>query len=1246
MENFVNLHSHTNHSHMDAIIRIPDLFRRVAELGQPGIAITDHGVLSGIHEGYKEYKKYREQGQNIKFIPGCEIYYCDDISDPKSKRRHIVLLAQNEEGYRNLLRINAAGFKNSVTVMGRQFPRVDFSILKQHKEGLFVNSACGGSPFAAAIFEKNLHKAKDLATRFRDEFGDKFYIELQPHDLQRGDFNQSLLNEHLKALAEELGVGMIATCDSHYLTSKHEKYHDMILAIGSKKALEDPTRHRYATYLPCLICGGSGEYPAESKKECYQCGGSKYGAIKPCPEFYLKGREQLVEYFSKKFDINVANTLVDNTVKIANQCEYPDYMAPKSSRIPKFNWKAESDADEFLRWQSNKPAILDMPKDAAYLRFKVKKAFDVFTREFNVEKKKIYWERVLKELDILEAKNFSSYMLIVADFTNWAEANDIVVGPGRGCLDGYTNVLTSNNGFVRIQDLQIGDCVFTHTGEPKAVLDTFKYDIDEECLSIKSMWAERPLILTKDHKIYASRRVNGELLAPEFIEASKLNVGDFIFSPKLKRQVLSRPRIDLLRFVANMRNMSYDESFIYRKAFISDKFSAATGIPRGAFIRAMNNKWIPELQMRALVDYLIANNNTLSNWVLPNRMRVQRIPRYLEFTDDFAYFIGRWIGDGCLPKNKVVISFNANDTAGMDKISNIARFMGLDPHTYFSTTCNGANIEITNCMFHNFFKSLWGRVTKAKDKHIGKMKYYDDAFLRQLLQGLSDSDGHVAGNRTHIKTISKRLALDIKEICDYLGMTSSIYDERRIDVRKGFQNSAKSYVVGFVPSTDKVRTTVREEGRFCKISEIATARPKAVYDIMVADNHSFITTSGAVHNSCAGSLIGRLLGIHAADPIKYGLLFERFQNKEKMSAPDIDQDLAASGREKVIEYVRRRYGDDYVAAISNVNRITPKIAIKDIARSLVIGGDKSTAFSLANSITSDIPDVIMNGDKRIKVDTIEKAMGASVKLKAFLEQYPAVREYAEQIIGSPRAWSMHAAGIVISDTKLDSFVPLRRDKEGALITQYDKETVEEIGLLKMDFLGLETLDILSETYFLAHGINMQLPRSKDVPDGDKMAYAIIGAGLTTGIFQLSGSLAALCKALKPQSIEDISLINALGRPSCSKDERREFISRKTGASKVKYLHPILEPCLNHTYGISVYEEDLMMLANHVAGWDLSEADGLRKLTKLKEKGASLAKKLEDKFISDTRAHSGKNNKVVVIDDGVKPNKIWSSPLLR
>jgi DNA polymerase-3 subunit alpha len=790
---------------MDAIICIPDLFKRVAELGQPGIAITDHGVLAGIHEGYKEYKKYKEQGRQIKFIPGSEIYYCEDLNDPKSKRRHLVLLAKNEEGYRNLLQINAAGFRNSVTVMGRQFPRVDFSILKKHREGLFVNSACGGSPFASAIFEKNIRKAKDLASIFRDLFGDKFYIELQPHELQRGEFNQSFLNEQLKFLADELKIQMIATCDSHYLTSKHEKYHDMVLAIGSKKSLEDPTRHRYATYQPCLICAGTGEYPADSKKECYQCGGTKYGAIKPCPEFYLKGRDQLVSYFAKKFDSTTAGTMVDNTVKIADSCEYPDYMAPKGHRLPAYPWKDEGDAAEFSAWSQDKPAIAALKKDAAYLRFRVKKAFDKYTEAFSKEKKQEYLERVKKELDILEMRNFSSYMLIVADYIQWAKNNGITVGPGRG--------------------------------------------------------------------------------------------------------------------------------------------------------------------------------------------------------------------------------------------------------------------------------------------------------------------------------------------------------------------------------------------------------------------------------SVGGSLVAFLLGIHMADPIKYGLLFERFQNKEKKSLPDIDCDFAPSGRERVIQYCKDKYGEDKVAFISNILRLTPKLVIKDVARSLVIGGDKSTAFKIANDVTASIPDLIMEGDKRIKIDTMAKAMEASEKLRKFVQEYPVILEYANELIGVPRGFATHAAGIVISDTPLPECAPLRRDSDGTISVQYDKDQCEEIGLVKMDFLGLDTLDVIDETISLAKSIGMTLPEPESLQDGDAKAYKLMHLGHTTGMFQLNGSMTPLCKAMLPKSVEDIAAISALGRPSVRKQDRIEFINRRFGRSPVKYIHPCLEPVFKHTHGIPVYEEDLLKLAQLVAGWDLSEADGLRKLTKLKEKGAHLAAELEKKFIIDSMAFS-------------------------
>lgn len=196
-------------------------------------------------------------------------------------------------------------------------------------------------------------------------------------------------------------------------------------------------------------------------------------------------------------------------------------------------------------------------------------------------------------------------------------------------------------------------------------------------------------------------------------------------------------------------------------------------------------------------------------------------------------------------------------------------------------------------------------------------------------------------------------------------------------------------------------------------------------------------------------------------------------------------------------------------------------------------------------------------------------------------------------------------------------MPLRRDSDGTVSVHYDKYVSEEVGLIKIDMLGLDTLDVLREAYAAAHKMGIGLPKPWDVPEDDQRVYKMISDGDVLGLFQLEGgTLAQLCKPMQPKNIEDISLINALGRPGVDKAKRKQFIERRHGRAAVEYAHPELEHISKGTLGISVYDEDLLKIANHIAGWSLSEADGLRKLTKLKEKGADLAAKLEKKFVDD------------------------------
>jgi len=384
------------------------------------------------------------------------------------------------------------------------------------------------------------------------------------------------------------------------------------------------------------------------------------------------------------------------------------------------------------------------------------------------------------------------------------------------------------------------------------------------------------------------------------------------------------------------------------------------------------------------------------------------------------------------------------------------------------------------------------------------------------------------------------------------------------------------------------------------------------YMLIVADYINWARKNniavGPGRGSVGGSLVAFLLGIHEADPIKYNLIFARFHNKEKSSFPDIDTDFAPSGRTKVQHYLRLKYGEDHVAHVSNVNTITPKVYVRDIARAFELGGSREDAVKLGNDVAGCIPaDIHSIHDALVKVPLFAE----------YAKKYPEFAKFAD-ICGKYRAWSTHAGGIVISARPLTGLIPLRKDKDGSLAVEYDKERAEENGLVKMDTLGLSTLDIISDTYRIIKENGKELPSMPlNYDDQDKAAYELIANGDTFCVFQLGTSAGTidLCRRIKPGNINDLANINALARPS-ARDMRNDFILTRDGKKKMALLHPKLGRAFNSTYGFGLYEECLMYLAQDVAGWGLHSADRLRKLTKEKGKNPKKAQQWRSEFISD------------------------------
>jgi len=354
---------------------------------------------------------------------------------------------------------------------------------------------------------------------------------------------------------------------------------------------------------------------------------------------------------------------------------------------------------------------------------------------------------------------------------------------------------------------------------------------------------------------------------------------------------------------------------------------------------------------------------------------------------------------------------------------------------------------------------------------------------------------------------------------------------------------------------------------------------------------------GPGRGSAAGSLVAYALGITNIDPVTNGLLFERFLNPERKSMPDIDTDFCIERRSEVIDYVTRRYGEDKVAQIITFNRMTSKAVLKDVARVLDI------PYGDADRLAKLIPVV------RGKPAKLKEMIGEESPAPEFREKYqndPVVKRWVDmamRIEGTNKTFGVHAAGVVIAADPLDEVVPLQRNNDGQVITQYFMEDVESMGLLKMDFLGLKNLTMIDKTIDLVEQSTGQKVDPDALPLDDPGTYGLLARGDLEGIFQLESSgMRQIVRDLKPSSLEDISSILALYRPGpLDAGLIPKFINRKHGREAIDFAHAKLEPILRETYGIMVYQEQIMRIAQDLAGYSLGEADLLRRAMGKKKK---------------------------------------------
>ena len=357
------------------------------------------------------------------------------------------------------------------------------------------------------------------------------------------------------------------------------------------------------------------------------------------------------------------------------------------------------------------------------------------------------------------------------------------------------------------------------------------------------------------------------------------------------------------------------------------------------------------------------------------------------------------------------------------------------------------------------------------------------------------------------------------------------------------------------------------------------------YFLIVSDFIAFARRNGIPvgpgRGSAAGSVVAYCLYITDVDPIKYSLFFERFLNPERVSMPDIDVDFCVNRRGEVIDYVNRLYGSDHVAQIVTFGTMAARMAIRDVGRALDV------SYADTDAVAKAVPTALNM--------TIDEALGLSKPLREMYDSNDTLHrliDVARALEGMPRHASTHAAGVVITEKPVYEYVPLAKNDE-SVVCQYQMSTLEELGLLKMDFLGLRNLTVLkdAEDMVRRHTPDFRIDK---VPDDDKETFRMLSEGHTSGVFQLeSTGMTGVCTSLKPQSIEDITAVIALYRPG-PMDSIPRFIECSAHPEKIRYKHELLRPILDVTYGCIVYQEQVIEIFRRLAGFSLGQADLIRR----------------------------------------------------
>lgn len=866
---YTNLVTKSHYSIPFGVGKIKDQISSAAKKGHRGIAIVDDFAMNGILEAYSlsKDKDFLKKLQKEKFpiLLGTKINVTDSLDTQDSSLFNISIYAQNWQGYKNMTHLTSlSSMPGNGYINGddKLVKRISLENLAERADGLLVGSGNIDGILSQSIM-KGTGQEEDLIQIFKEIFGDNFFIELHFHPKTQFWNNtakayqpqnqdvQKVINLELIRLAKQYDIKCCLVQDSYMFDKKFDYIQNILIA----------------------------------NHKDYKSSGFYFDTPK-----YMMSVTEMYEYIQKN-----SNYITDD--QFIEFCENSNFFVDKCKDIelefepalPKIEYmdhpvfsKEEKDKYETLFNEKWKAVNLVSPAMGEIFKIaKIRKDIALETSLKSIirlEKmpwdNKEYLDRLALELKVLARNGVLSlldYFLLLEDVTNFIRKHGYLRGFGRGCLHGDALVLTSDKGYVKIKDINVGDFVYSHLGKKRKVLKTFKYKTkkNEKLLTIKTERSLSPISLTKDHKVYGIKRSLAKGFNPKadinkrkkyndidlkdltFAPAETFNVGDLLYIKKPSARIVKDLDVIDLSLVPSLKKAS-------------TKF--------------------------------VVNNDSID--LMNGSKQMNRFSRYIPVDEEFSYMLGKWIGDGWYVFNEksqkylIGYAFNSKDIKEIKRTKKYFENMGFSVSLQHSKKTKLVQLYVYNKLLAETFKNLFPDYKSTSlTKYIGKFKYLPDHKLLSLLLGLKSADGSeqdVKGGdrRENIDTSSRQLMLDVKESLTYLNISATVkvrtsyFDER-------FQSTtAASYKIDFIGLGLEKRERLyqsHKDGCFVKIREINEIKaPQYVYDINVELDNSFLTSEYIVHNSGGGSLLTYVMDVSDIEPIKYKLLFERFFTQDKI----------------------------------------------------------------------------------------------------------------------------------------------------------------------------------------------------------------------------------------------------------------------------------------------------------------------------------------------------------------------------